>query len=234
MKPSKLLITLLALGVFASLAFGQRRNQIEFYGGAAFPLAPETFKDYTKVGLSGNAQYVLFPSPRLGITFNVGYEAFSTDDEKFTDALSTEFTGQTASYWVGQGFGLSPSATVKSNLLRIGAGVRPYLTDPEANTQFFLLGQVNFNLIKNDFSAKEIPYQYDAVNDQLFFLTFNDEEYEQNVEENDDNVVGIGAGAGVEIPAGSSFNIVLQGLFNILFTADESTSFVGVTAGVVF
>lgn len=241
MRSTKFMIMLLALVLVASSAWAQRRKQIEFYAGAAIPLGPEFFKEYTKAGLSANAQYVLFPSPRLGITFNVGYEFFSLDNQKFVEAASLANTGQTASYWSAFTFStpsgpvnIKPSADISSTLTRIGAGIRPYLSDPEASTQIFLLGQVNYNLIQNDFNVTDLPTAYDANLGFLTWNTFNDEQYETALGENDDNVVGIGAGAGLEIPAGSSFNLVVQGLFNILFTEDESTSFVGVTAGLVF
>jgi hypothetical protein len=229
---SAVLIVLLLLS--ASSVFAQRKSQIEIYAGAAFPLSPDDFKDYAKVGLSGNAQYVIFPSPRLGITFNVGYERFSTDNDKFTDALSTQLTGESASFWVDQGFDINPSAEVSVNVIRFGGGIRPYLTAPEANTQFFLLGQVNFNIIQNDFKATDLPAEYDPSTGNLFILTFDDKQFEEAYGENDENKVGFGLGGGLEIPAGESFNIVLQGLFNIILTEDESSSFVGVTAGLVF
>jgi hypothetical protein len=55
----------------------------------------------------------------------------------------------------------------------------------------------------------------------------------------------VAAGAGLELPAGESLNIILQGLFRFIFTESETdpdtgesvggtTSFVGVTAGIVF
>lgn len=241
MRNTKFLIVLLALSLAASSAWGQRRKQIELYAGAAFPMSPDLFKEYTKVGLSGNAQYVLFPSPRLGITFNVGYEFFSVDNAKFVDAVSTANTGQPASYWAAQVYNtpqgqvrINPSADISSNLTRLGAGIRPYLTNPEASTQFFLLGQANYNLITNNFNVTELPTAYDATLGFLNWVTLKDTEYEEQIGENDESAFGVGLGGGLEIPAGSSFNIVVQGLFNILFTKDESTSFVGVTAGVVF
>ncbi|MGH7452336.1 MAG: hypothetical protein ACRENG_13395 [bacterium] len=234
-----MLMAVLLLGV--NDLFAQRKKQIEFYAGAAFPLSPDDFKEYTKVGLSGNAQYVIFPSPRLGITFNIGYERFSVDNEKFTEAFSTQLTGQPASFWASQVFTtptgtvrINPSSDISASLIRFGGGIRPYLTAPEANTQIFLLGQVNYNLINNKYSATDLPYQYDSATTILQWATFDDDTWEQTIGENDENVVGFGLGGGLEIPAGESFNIVLQGLFNIISTKDQSTSFVGVTAGLVF
>lgn len=224
-----------------SSLWAQRKNQLEFYAGAAFPLSPDLFKEYTKVGVSGNAQYVIFPSPRLGITFNVGYERFSTDNEKFVEAFSESSTGQPASFWAQQVFTtptgtirINPSADISSHLIRLGGGIRPYLTAPEAGTQIFLLGHVSYNLITNDFNSTDLPYAYDVSTGFLQWATLNDEQWEQTIGENDDKVLGFGFGGGVEIPAGNSFNLVLQGLFNIISTEGESSSFMGVTAGVVF
>lgn len=226
----------------ASNVLGQRRSQIEFYAGSAFPMSPDDFKEYTNVGLSGNAQYVVFPSPRLGITFNVGYESFSTDNEKFVEAFSEATTGEKASYWEtleyttagGQTLRIKPGADIKSHGIRFGAGLRPYLTPPEANTQFFLLGQASYNLITNDFNVTDLPYTYDANTNILQWATYDDQTWEKTIGENDENAFGFGLGAGIEIPAGASFNFVMQGLYNVVSTEGESSSFLGVTAGLVF
>jgi hypothetical protein len=242
MRIAKSFLHVIILLITASTVLGQRRSQIEFYAGSAFPLNPDDFKEYTKVGLSGNAQYVIFPSPRFGITFNVGYESFSTNNEKFVEAFSESQTGQKASYWAstvfttqtGETVRINPSADIKSHLIRFGGGIRPYLTAPEANTQIFLLAQANYNLITNDFNATELPYAYDPDTNFLQWATFDDADWEKTIGENDDKVFGFGFGAGLEIPAGSSFNIVLQGLYNIVSTENEKTSFMGMTAGLVF
>jgi hypothetical protein len=242
MRSAKQLLWLIALFAVVGNGWAQRKSQIEFYAGSAFPLSPDDFKEYTKVGVSGNAQYVIFPSPRLGITLNVGYERFAVDNDKFTNALSTQLTGQSASYWASRVYTLptggtvriNPSSDISSSLIRFGGGVRPYLTAPEASTQIFLLGQVNYNLISNNYSVTELPAAYDEATDFLQWVTIDDKAWEDTIGENDENVVGFGLGGGLEIPAGTSFNIVLQGLFNIISTKDESTSFVGVTAGLVF
>ncbi len=242
MKIAKSFLLVILLFTTANNVVAQRRSQIEFYAGAAFPLSPDDFKEYTNVGLSGNAQYVIFPSPRFGITFNVGYESFSTNNEKFVEAFSENQTGQKASFWASQVFTapgggtlrINPSADIKSHAIRFGGGIRPYLTAPEANTQIFLLGQVNYNIITNDFNATELPYAYDPDTNFLQWATFDDDDWEKTIGENDDKVFGFGFGGGLEIPAGASFNLVLQGLFNVISTEGESTSFVGVTAGLVF
>ena len=241
MSSAKRLLLMAMLLALAGNVWAQRKSQIEFYAGSAFPLSPDDFKEYTRVGLSGNAQYVLFPSPRLGITLNAGYEKFSVDNVKFTDAFSAQQTGQPASFWASQVFTtpagtvrINPSSDISATLIRLGGGLRPYLTAPEASTQIFLLGQVNYNLINNNYSATDLPYAYDASTNFLQWATFDDGTWESTIGENDENVVGFGLGGGLEIPAGTSFNIVLQGLFNIISTKGESTSFVGVTAGLVF
>lgn len=241
MRVAKFFMLMAMLFLGTNALFAQRKNQIEFYAGAAFPLSPDDFKEYTKVGLSGNAQYVIFPSPRLGITLNIGYESFSVDNAKFTNAVSMQLTGQPASYWAGLNLTtptgtvrINPSSDISARLIRFGGGIRPYLTVPEASTQIFLLGQVNYNLINNKYSATDLPYAYDPATTILKWATFDDNTWEQTIGENDENVMGFGFGGGFEIPAGESFNIVLQGLFNIISTKGQSTSFVGVTAGLVF
>jgi hypothetical protein len=247
---AKYVMLIAALFLTASHVFAQRKNQIEFYAGAAFPLGPELFKEYTKVGLSGNAQYVLFTSPRLGITFNLGYERFSTNNAKFVDGYSSAYTGQKASFWASQIWitsagpvRINPSADISASLIRFGAGLRPYLTAPEASTQVFLLGQMSFNIINNNFNATELPYSYDANINFLRWGSFDDQTWESLVGENDERVLGFGLGGGIEIPAAASFNIVLQGLFNFILTKSENkllqkenqtTTFVGATAGIVF
>jgi hypothetical protein len=236
---SWMMITVLLLA--AGNLTAQRKSQIEFYAGAAFPLSPDDFKEYTKVGLSGNAQYVIFLSPRLGITFNVGYESFSTNNKQFVESFSQNRTGQPARFWARQVFTtptgtvrINPSADISAHLIKFGGGLRPYLTPPEATTQIFLLGQANYNLINNNYQATDLPYAYDPNTGFLQWATFNDGDWERNIGENDENVFGFGLGGGFEIPAGNSFNLVLQGLFNLISTKNESTSFVGVTAGLVF
>jgi len=239
MKIVKMIVLVAALLTMVSSAFAQRNSQIEFYGGVAFPIAPDFFKEYTKVGLSGNLQYVVFPSPRLGITFNVGYERFSTDNDKFTNAFSEAATGFTADYYVENNFvddngdPITPGSDITATAIRFGAGIRPYLTSLEANTQFFLLAQANYNIVRNDWSVTDLPFAGDPVTG-IGILTGDDKVLEDTFGENDENKFGFGGGAGLEIPAGSSFNIVVQGLFNVILTEGESTSFIGVTAGVVF
>jgi hypothetical protein len=50
----------------------------------------------------------------------------------------------------------------------------------------------------------------------------------------DEQKFGLAGGAGIEAPAGESANIVIQGIFRFIFTEDETTNFLGVTAGLVF
>lgn len=211
-----------------------RRPQFEFYGGLALPMAPEGFKEYMQMGLSGNVQYVIFPSPRFGITVNLGYESFITDNDRFTNFLSTSLTGYDADYWINQGYDIDPSAEISAAAIRFGGGVRPYITPPESNMQFFLLAQANYNLLNYKFTAADLPAAYDYTASELWVYNFDDNSYEETFGENDENVVGFGFGAGIEIPAGNTYNIVIQALYSVLNTSEESTSFLTLTAGLVF
>jgi hypothetical protein len=223
MKATKL-ITLMAVllaVVSSSDVFAQGRNsQIELYGGAAFAMKPDEFKDYFKMGLSLNGQYVMFPSPNLGISFGVGFERFTVDEEKFLGDITFGFLDDI------QNAGFDPSASLSAQTIKIAVGLRPYLTQPEAPTQFFLFGQASYNFLKAKFEATDVPVGIDQNTGNLLIGDLE--------EESDDNKFGVGAGAGLELPAGSSMNLIFQGLFNIIFTDEENTSFIGVTAGLVF
>jgi hypothetical protein len=68
MKRTLIPVLVLALLLAAGDSLAQsRRGQIELFGGAAFPLGPDFFKDYYKVGISGHGQYVFFPNPSVGV-----------------------------------------------------------------------------------------------------------------------------------------------------------------------
>jgi len=236
----------------ASDAFSQlsRKNQFEIYAGAAFPLSPDEFKDYYKMGLSLNAQYVVFPTPRIGIPFFVGYERFTVNN----DAINDEFKSGLVGYEIFDDFGnylgvitgANIDASGASSAIKFGAGIRPYLTPPEASTQLFLFANASYNLLKTkeEFNGGSVTvedafgdmYEFDLVQD----LGFQSEEFTDDI-----NKFGIGFGAGIEIPAGSSINLIFQGMYNMIFTEKEkdeytgeefggTTSFIGVTAGIVF
>lgn len=177
-----------------------RRNQIELFGGVAIPLAPEEFKNYYKLGGSLHGQYVLFPSPNLGISLGVAVEGFTVDQ----DAVLEDYG------LVGAGVEVDATASI----VELGVGVRPYLTPATANTQFFLFGMGTYNVLKEKVTATYLG-QTETV-------------------EVDGNEFGVAGGAGFEIPAGEKLNIIIQGLTRFIFTEGSTTSFVGITAGVVF
>lgn len=240
MKRYLCVVMALLLALMASQALAQtaRRGQVELYAGAGFPLSPDEFKDYFKIGLSGNVQYVFFPSPNLGIPIFVGYERFTVD----TDAISDLYADQIRAELAGTGVDLvSADFTSEGNAsaLKLGIGVRPYLTKPEAPTQFFLFGSGTFNLLKAEQKFNGGSYTLrDLFTGQqaTFNITpqdFRDAGVEPEIK-GEEEKFGLAGGAGIEIPAGESINLIFQGLFNIIFTTDQSTTFLGVTAGVIF
>ena len=231
MKTNVRVFMLLLLFVFAaSQVFAQgRRGQFELYAGAGFPLGPEGFKDLYKVGLSLNGQYVFFPSQRVGIPIFAGYEFFSVDNNGVNQFFQNELNRELA----GSGFSVVSAnldVSGSASIIRLGAGVRPYLTDPTSTTQFFLFGNAAYNIIKDKAELKggSVTLEDEFGNVDTFTI-----EGSETIE-NDFNKFGIAIGAGVEIPAGSSLNLIFQGLYNIIFTEGESTSFIGVTGGLVF
>ena len=211
---SKFFIIFLVLLVAAGNASSQalRSNQIELYGGAALPMAPEFFKDWFKLGYSIHGQYVMFPSPRLGISFGVGYEPFSVDEDAFVE----DATGYSKDYLESQGLGIDLDMSL--SILELCVGIRPYLSAPEANTQIFLFGMGTYNVMK---TTAELSLSYAGYT----------ESYKASA---DENKVGLAAGAGIEVPMGATTNLIFQGLYRFIFTEDETTSFLGITMGVVF
>ncbi|MDZ7292605.1 MAG: hypothetical protein ONB44_21280 [candidate division KSB1 bacterium] len=201
MKRVFILVMVLALVLMASQTWAQaRKSQIELFGGVAIPLAPDAFKDYFKVGGSLHGQYVIFPSPTLGISFGVAVEGFTFDGDKLLQDLG----------FSGSGVTVEGSASV----VELGVGLRPYLTQPEANTQFFLFGMGTYNLLSTESKVSGFGESYSSKDDT--------------------NKFGVAAGAGFELPAGEKINIIIQGLTRFIFTENETTSFVGITGGVVF
>jgi hypothetical protein len=243
MKRGLSFVLALVLLLMASQTFAQgRKAQIELYGGAAFPLSPDLFKDFYKVGISGNAQYVIFPSPKLGISVFAGYEGFTVDAEAIGDASAANLVGRPIIDPNGNIIGEVTDGRIDAegtaSAVKFGIGIRPYLSNPESSTQFFLFGTGTFNLLKTktqinggsytgrDLFGRESTFQ---LSDADITSVYGAKEFKDDTEK-----FGLAGGAGIEVPAGESFNLIFQGLFNIIFTEDESTSFLGVTAGVVF
>ncbi|MEJ2636100.1 MAG: hypothetical protein P8184_12515 [Calditrichia bacterium] len=232
------LVLIFVLLLLSVQAFGQisRKNQIEIYAGAGFPIKPDAFKDFYKMGMSLNAQYVIFPSARLGIPIFAGYERFTVDDQAISDLFGQGLIGgyipdNSGYYWEITDASLESSGS--ASLIKIGAGIRPYLTAPEASTQIFLFGNASYNFLKTKSEVKsaslDVQEYYTGTTGTIKLTAADFEKYEES-----ENRFGAGVGAGLEVPVGSSFNMIFQGMYNMIFTKEESTSFVGVTAGVVF
>jgi hypothetical protein len=237
-------------------AFSQysRRNQIELFAGLGIPLGPEEFKDYYKMGMSLNAQYVLFPTPKVGVPIFAGYERFTVNNDAINDDFRSEFVGwqfyDDYGNYLGEITDANFDVSGSASTIKFGAGVRPYLSSPESSTQFFLFGNASYNLVKEvqnlDGGNLELTDAYGYV----YEFDLGDLGFESVGTELKLNKFGIGIGAGVEIPAGSSLNLIFQGMYNIIFIKGDATisydgddetiniednlTFIGVTGGVVF
>jgi len=214
MKRSLILVTICLLALLSSQANAfERQSQKEFFCGFAMPLAPDVFKNYYKVGLSAHGQYVIFPHRQLGISFGGAFEFFTFDGDKFIEDF---IDANWDYYWYYYGLDLydvSMSADGNARFIELGLGLRPYLTPVTSSMQIFLFGMGTFNFTTNE-------------------ITIKVETEEETVEANE-NKMGIAAGAGLEMPAGS-INLILQGLIRFVFTEGETTSFIGFTTGIVF
>lgn len=200
-------LTLVAVLAGAGNVYAQARNpQFEAFGGVAIPLAPDVFKDYYKLGFSGHGQYVMFPSPTVGISFGAAFEMFTFDGDKFLSDLEDD-----------TGFDLTGYDTEgNARVIEFGVGVRPYLTPATASTQFFLFAMGTMNLLHTELTATD-PSGTELVSG-----------------DDDETKFGIAGGAGIEIPAGESMNLIIQGLARSIFADPDNISFIGVTAGLVF
>lgn len=92
-------VALLVLFLLNPLAAQNRSSQIELFGGVAFPLAPDFFKDYNKLGGSIHGQYVIFPSPNMGISIGAAIEGFSFDGDKYWKILQQPTPLLTIAAW---------------------------------------------------------------------------------------------------------------------------------------
>ena len=253
MKRSLISIVLILTLIVISHSNAQlsRKNQWEIYAGFAFPQSPDGFKDYWKVGISLNAQYVYFPTHRIGIPLFIGIEGFATDQEAISNAfreqlIGLQFTAGMIQYEVTD-TGVETDGS--AGTIKIGTGIRPYLTKPESSIQFFLFGNISLNIlnIKQEFNSASVSIR-NLSNNQVTTTTLTAAELEaegfQTKFEDSSSNLGLGLGMGIEIPAGSSINIIIQGMVNVIFTQEEESrsgeektnniSFVGLTAGIAF
>lgn len=230
MKIKSIVIVLMLVLVLMGSAFSQdRQPQFEAFGGIAIPLAPDMFKDYYKIGISPHVQYVIFPTPRLGISFGAAYERFSFDGDKFAEDFDPLVEDL---FYIIYGYPIDMRNSKyegSANNVELAVGIRPYITPPEASTQLFVYGMATYNMLKNKADMKSTDI-YDPSTSTL--LGSIDEDLE--LFDESESKFGVGVGAGIEIPAGDSFNIILQGVFRFIFTEDDNTNFVGITAGLVF
>ena len=225
--PVCMILVVLLLAATQALAQEARRPQTELYAGVGIPLAPESFKKYYKVGLSAHGQYVIFPSPTLGLSLTAGYERFMIDSKTIEKEMSDNFTayildqtGQLPSFY---GIAYVPQVEGSASDIEFGAGLRPYLTRPEASRQLFLFGMATVNMLRTSIRGSgtvTIP------NVGIY-------QFESKSEENATKM-GLAGGVGMEMPAGESNNIVVQGVFRFIFTEGDMTEFLGVTAGIVY
>jgi hypothetical protein len=247
----------LILAVFftSHSAFAQlsRRSQIEIYTGLALPQNPENFKEFWKTGFSLNFQYVFFPSHRIGIPLFIGLETFTVNETAINNSFRDLLVGfrlidNTASP-VAEITDASVQTEGSAGDLKVGVGIRPYLTSTTSSLQFFLFGNLTFNVInlKREFKEATVTI-LDLNSGTVTDGTVSERElhadgFETKFEESDGKF-GMGLGFGFEMPAGGSINLIFQGVANVIFAdyqefrseegKEEYLSFFGITVGVAF
>jgi hypothetical protein len=154
---------------------------------------------------------------KMGFSPHVQYVMFPTQQIGVSFGAAYEFFTFDGDKFMEDYFGDSIDGLKvegSASVIELSVGLRPYITPAESSNQIFLFGMATYNFLKDEAEASYGGYS---------------EKYT-----NDFNKFGLGAGAGMEIPAGDKFNIILQGIFRFIFTEEEKTNFVGITAGLVF
>ncbi len=122
-KAGLLLVVML---LFSTNGFTQKRNnQFEIFIGGAVPLSPEWVKNTFEIGASIHGQYVMFLSPRIGLSLGLAGEGFTVDSE------INDFYGYDTQLAVGE----------------LGVGLRYYVTPMESNIQMYLFGMGTYNIV---------------------------------------------------------------------------------------
>ncbi len=229
-----ILITLVVLSVVPLKAQLTRSNQTEIYFGLGFPMQPEVFKEYYNTGLSLNVQHVIFLTPRIGIPVFGGYEIFTVN----TDAIASDFRDILVGTVLYDDFGnpigqitdASLSASGSASMLKLGVGLRPYITPPTASLQIFLFGNVSYNVLRTTYKDEGGSVTIEDVFGNVLEVPIEGSDPVTDSE----NRLGVAGGAGIEMPFGENFNLIFQGLYHVIFTEDENTAFIGLTAGLIF
>jgi hypothetical protein len=214
---------------------------------------PEIFNEFWKVGFSLNFQYVFFPSHRIGVPILLGLESFTVDEtaisSSFRDLLvGFRFIDNTLNP-VAEITDASVQTEGSAGDLKFGIGIRPYLTSPTSSFQFFLFGNLTFNVLslKREFKEASVTIldlnSGTATDGAVTAKELRADGFETKFEESDGKF-GLGLGFGFEIPASGSFNLILQGVANVIFAdyqefrsekgKEEFLSFFGLTVGVAF
>lgn len=227
MNVNKVACITLVLFAAATMGYSQYRpGHLEVTGGASFMTAPEEVKDYIKMGFNVQGQYVAFLSPTVGLSFGVGYNYFPVDEEKFEDEIYDELFATGYDIQLDE---LDVSGNV--NILELSIGLRPYLSAPDAPNKIFIFGNGTYNMLKAK-SKAEFTATYSYYDP---YYGYYESTTEAEVEsEADEEKFGINAGAGIELQMGAHSKLTIQGGYRFIFTEDENTNFIGVTAGIIF
>jgi len=227
MSFKKIVYCTLVFFISVTMGYSQKRpGHLEVTGGAAFLTAPDEIKDYIKMGYNVQGQYVTFLSPTVGLSFGVGYNYFPIDAEKFEDEIYDELSYSGYDIQLDQ---LEVSGNV--NILELSIGLRPYLSSPDAPNKLFVFGNGTYNMLKAK-SKAEFTATYSYYDPYYgYYESTTEAEVESEADEED---FGITSGAGVELQMGTHSKLTIQGSYRFIFTEDENTNFIGVTAGIVF
>jgi hypothetical protein len=203
-----LTFTLLVIIAITSMAWSQTDKKTDLYLGAGitFPAGPQEFTDYWKMGFNAGGGIGFSLTPAASLIFTVGYAAFPLNESEILKKAGVP-SYVNASIDGGTASALDLAGNIKLSLNPAPNRVAAYIV---AGAGYFSL---SFSDVK--VSASYMGYSASET------LTFDSE-----------SAFSTSFGAGIDIPAGETTSIFIEGRYSIAFTKGDNTSYVPLRAGV--
>jgi len=202
-----LTLTFLAIVAITSMAWSQTDKKTDLYlgGGIAFPAGPEEFTDYWKMGFTAGGGIGFSLTPAASLVLTVGYGAFPLNESEILRLAGVPSYVNT-SIDGGTASALDFAGNIKLSLNPTPNTVTPYL----------VVGAGYFSLSFSD-AKISASYMGNSASETLKFDT--------------ESAFSTSFGAGIDIPAGETTSIFVEGRYSIAFTKGENTSYVPLRAG---
>jgi hypothetical protein len=201
-----LTLTLLAILITASFAWGQSDKETDLYlgGGIAFPAGPQNVKDCLNMGFNAGAGVGFSLTPAVSLIVSVGYGFFPANESGYLKRTGTP-SSVTASTDGGSASALDIAGNIKLSL------------DPVPNrASFYVVAGVGYSTLS--FSEFRATYAYYGTTTTWYQFK-------------DRSAISTSLGTGIDIPAGETISIFVEGRYLIAFTEHDNTSSIPIRAG---